>query len=762
MKKAEIKNHNSRPAVFIDGKPFPPYMATIRTLKDSKEIIFDRDYFENLGKSGIKIFFLSCNTEWLVPDALSYFDKEARMLLDAVPDAYIIPRVCMHPPIEWVLAHPEECLTYSDGSKPGVHVFAESYEADYPMQYSLMSSKWREDASVALEELWKKIMSLPYADRIIGAFFGAGGTMEWYNMLPVFNKFKNDGLALDHSDAFRREFSAYLKETYGTDDALAKAWGIPEATIENPPIPEAKQHYFVYEADKDALYPPVIMYSNNPPPPPYGNGTNLGSFIDFKTNRQVFDFYRVWHLGTARSITTFTSVIKRLTPDRLTGAFYGALGCNEYAISGSALGTVEIHKDPSIDFLAAPGVYENRLPGGCTGQREMQDSLAINGKLFLVEDDARTLAENRFFMDKYQIYTMEDSINVMKREFGRTMCEDVQAWWFDQLIGGRRFKYPEIYALIKEQEKIAKDLFDGDRAKGNEIALIVDEETVGAVSHQTTKDALEQFRNYEMAKVGAPIDLYYHNDMKNPNMPKYKLYVFVNTYLLTERERDEIKAKLKADGAVALWMYAPGFIDPNAKDPQSTANMEALTGIRFAEVDDKFDAIFRWNGEAHPISERLDSRELFGRFDRVKYSCLGVPNEYTYAHTYLYPLFYPDDRDAKVLARFLTSGYPSVAVKEIDGYTSVYYGSKFINSKTLREIARFAGCHIWSESDDTFYASDALVTHHASSSGKKRISFKFKASPYEVYEKKYYGHGVTEIEFDSALGETKTFILEKE
>ena len=545
---AEIRDLGGRPAVFIDGVPYPPYMATIRTLKDSKEIIFDRDYFENLGKSGIKIYFLCCNTEWLVPGALELFDKEARMLLDAVPDAYIIPRICMHPPIEWVEAHPEECLTYSDGSRPPVHIFAETYEADYPMQYSLMSAKWRSDASVALRELWEKIMALPYAERVIGAFFGAGGTMEWYNMLSP----ARDGLSLDHSEAFRREFSEYLKETYGTDEALKRAWGIEGATLENPPIPTPQQHYFVNGADRDSLYPPCRMYSNNPPPPPYGNGTNLGAFIDFEKNRQVYDFYKIWHRGTAMSILAFTRLIKKLTPDRLTGAFYGALGANDFVTSGNALATYELLTDDSVDFLASPGVYENRLPGGCVGQREMQDSFAINGKMYLVEDDTRTLAENRFFMDKYQIYDMTDSLNVMKREFGRTMCEDVQAWWFDQLIGGRRYKYKEIYDLIKEQQQIAKMLYTLDRRKGNEIAFIVDEESIHSISFQSTKDSLELFRNYEMAKVGAPIDLYFHNDMKNPKMPKYKLYVFANTYLLTDAERAEITEKLKRDGAVAL------------------------------------------------------------------------------------------------------------------------------------------------------------------------------------------------------------------
>ena len=37
------------------------------------------------------------------------------------------------------------------------------------------------------------------------------------------------------------------------------------------------------------------------------------------------------------------------------------------------------------------------------------------------------------------------------------------------------------------------------------------------------------------------------------------------------------------------------------------------------------------------------------------------------------------------------------------------------------------------------------------------MRFPRPVSPYEVYEEKYYGKGVTEIEFECYLGETKTF-----
>ena len=152
---AEIKNYNGRPAIVIDGKPYPPMMATIRTMKDCNEILFDKNYFKALGEAGVKIYFLICDTLWLKPNALELFDYEARALLEAVPDAYIVPRIGMHPTNEWIKENPDECIRFSDGSSPGVNLFTESYVTDLPSHYSMASSKWREDAGEALQKHWK-------------------------------------------------------------------------------------------------------------------------------------------------------------------------------------------------------------------------------------------------------------------------------------------------------------------------------------------------------------------------------------------------------------------------------------------------------------------------------------------------------------------------------------------------------------------------------------------------------------------------------
>lgn len=157
MAQAQVKNYNGAPALFIDGKVYPPMFATIRTIDDNTSHA-DEDYYRHLGESGIKVFFLICDTEWLKPGAFKLFKEEAELLLRAVPDAYIVMRIGMHAPPLWCKENPDETLTYSDGKKKSVFLFTESYRAEYTDGfYSFASEKWRADAAEALKQTHKMV-----------------------------------------------------------------------------------------------------------------------------------------------------------------------------------------------------------------------------------------------------------------------------------------------------------------------------------------------------------------------------------------------------------------------------------------------------------------------------------------------------------------------------------------------------------------------------------------------------------------------------
>ncbi len=126
-------------------------MATVR-VNQFGEIKLDKEYYRRLGESGIRIFFLICDTEWLIPDGFTKFCEEAEALLDVVPDAYIIPRIGLHPPVDWIKNHPDDCVRANDLKDRPVRLITESYTADLPNMYSLCSDNWRKDAGKALEK----------------------------------------------------------------------------------------------------------------------------------------------------------------------------------------------------------------------------------------------------------------------------------------------------------------------------------------------------------------------------------------------------------------------------------------------------------------------------------------------------------------------------------------------------------------------------------------------------------------------------------
>lgn len=735
MAKARLKNYNGYPAIMIDDKAYPPMTMTIRTRKGRGPLCLDGEYFKELGKAGIKIFYIYCDTCFIYEEAKETFKKEADLLMQMVPDAYIIPRIGVHPSEEWMKEHPDDVVSYSDGVEVPLRFLSETYSKNLPGMYSLCSQNWREEAWKHLEDMLKFFDTLPYADRIIGYFVTAGGTSEWY----YYNELENfeTGAIGDTSLAFKKEFEKYLDQKYGE-----KA---PKAGI--PPI-EAR--YFAERFDYEIWNNSWNAYEKPVWPAKKGH---IGSFLDIDNYYHCFDFYRAWNEGTANSILYFAERIKKYDEDKLVGAFYGSLGWSEVIFASNAGGVRKILESPYVDFIANPGVYENRQPGGFTGQRQMHDSIKACGKIYFVEEDARTHLENEYIRDLMEYYTIDDTINALKREFGRNICEDLQAWWFDQHIGGGRYKHPEIFSLFSRQQEIAKLSYELDRRKNSEIALIYDEESLHTVSKQTTVEMVELFRNYEIAKVGAPIDQYYHDDLLKPNVPDYKLYIFINTFYLTDKERKAIKEKLKRNNATAVFCYASGVINPDKGKKFSSDNIKDLTGFDCEILNDRISPMFKVYDAELPYIEK---NKGYGIFDRVSKCNIGYYQKHQ-ERSYLYPVVFP--KDGEVIARFCQNGEAAIASKNMEGYKSIFYGAKLLTADFVRSFARMAGCHIYDEEGNVLYANKNFLTFHASKSGKAKISLPEKCDVVELYEGKSYGTDTDKIEFDINFGETKMFRL---
>lgn len=769
MSFAEVKNINGSPALVIDGKTFPPMAMTVRFNKP--------DYIRRLGEAGLRVFFLMTNTDWLrpgkdctdengvpchEPSGLEAFVKNAEVLLSQVPDAYIIVRIGLHPPVDWMEENPDELITYQDGSHEPSILSSEVHKDEIPGMYSFASDKWKAAAGKALKEFCDAIDRLPFADRVIGYFLAAGGTSEWYPVNAICDRAKNK--YGDFSPAFLKSYGNFLRKRYGTEEKLRRAWKREGASFDAPVIPNVEEQYHIhmeegvldamkyYESAERIIGKNIDINAKKP--------TNLGVFLNMEDYAYVADFYDALHEATAEAIVHFATLLKARYTGKVVGAFYGSYGCTDFYNSTTATATLTILDSGKVDFLAAPGVYNNREPGGCVAQREMQDSFRLRGQMFVAEEDSRTHLEDTFYRDAMGLYDVRDSIITLKRDFARVLCEDIYAWWFDQHAEGGRYQHEEIYRLFARQKEIGEFAYSLNRAKNNEIALIYDQESCHAVSAYTNMMMLDYYRTSDLHRIGAPVDYYFHNDLDRDDMPDYKLYIMMNLFRLTDAERDAVMRKARKNRAVVLWLYAPGFINPEAPQVMDNANMESLIGMHVGRIDRTCSPRFKITDLSHPAVRYAVEDRRYGYIDRDVHSNVWLEN--VLAPAYMTPGFYIDDPGAHILGTYCELGLPAYAIREMDGWTSVYCAPQILRSELIASLAEYAGCHLYNTQDDVIYANANFVTIHASYKGKHTIRFKEACSPYEVYQKRYYGHNIAELTIDMRLGDTLMFSLQGE
>jgi len=767
MTKAAIENYNGSPAIMIDGVPHPPMMMTM--------YMNDREYIRALGEAGIRLFFLMENTDWLQPvtsfmedeygepypilSGMEQFIQDATTLLEEIPDAYIFVRIGLHPPAEWVNDHMDQVVQYSDGSHMPVHLCSEVHKEHLPGAYSLSSQKWREDAGRVLMDFCERAEKLPFADRIVGYFLAAGGTSEWYYLNDL--QYKN--LYADFSPAFVQEYTKILKEKYGTVEALRKAWKDPNAEFEKPYIPDLKdrEYVYIYKKIRNSMqheeHKEYVNVGEELDINPQKEG-NIGMFLNADAKPAVAEFYHAWHRGTANSIIYFAKLLKERNKDKLVGAFYGSYGATDHYNTSTAEAVLPILDCGYVDFLTAPGVYNNREPGGYVAQREMQDSIRLRNRIFITEEDSRTHLVEDFYRSLMEYYDIQDSVDILKRDYARNICEDTYAYWFDQAFRKRYYKHEEIYKLFKQQQEISDLAFSFDRTKKNEIALIYDQESLHYICEKVNQTMLDHYRTTDLGRIGAPVDYYFHDDMANDKMPDYKMYVMLNTFVLSEAERDAIHRKAAKNGATVVWLYAPGFIDTEKDRRMDNSYIEGLTGFKVGRMDNTMSTKFRLCSE-HPAVRYGDKYRKYGFIDRDIESNIWIGSAERMVPI-ANPYFYlKEENDMEVLGRYCNDKRAAFGLKKYKGFTSVYCTAHILRSELLASLAEYSGCHLFVHGDDCVYANENFVTVHAKDSGKRKIYFKRPCNPYELYEKKYYGTNVTEIKVDMLLGETKMFCV---
>ncbi len=685
----EVRPHNGTPTLFLNGEPV--FAGMCWASPPSTDGWRDAEHARAMARAGIHIYSFDAGKdfEWIEPkmgrsDPFDFSTVEARYgrIIDVDPLARFHLRLHFEfqPGDWWMKAYPGECEIASDGRRVG---------------QSFASEVWRRQVNEFIQAFVTHLHRTGLINRITALQPGAGHTGEW-----VKGETSMYSLCSDYSEPMWRQFRTWLRHTYKHDLAQFRdAWHNPEITFETVQVPSA-----------DAQLQ-----------------TRLSTFRDPARERNVIDYYQCLADLSADLVIDFCRTAKDATQGtKLAGAFYGYLmelalnggffaerpesDYSEYQRSGH-LGLRRVLESPYVDFLVGPYCYGFRGMGGDAPAEQPSESVRLHGKLIIIEDDTRTHISHD--PNYGHLNSLSESIAILQRNFAQAATHGQGIWWLFESIDPVR--EPAFAPWLRSFRELGGFLLQTDRTPNAEIAVLLDDESFLYESDRITLDLplINQQQLLGLARTGAPYDVYLLQDFIEGRLKPYKLYVFLNPLRLSQSRREALNLELRKDGRVALWIYAPGYLE----DGPSLDHMRDLTGFTFAMEKQPWGPLMSIVDFTHPITKGLPQDLFWGTNNKLS------------------PIFYLEDPDAHILGQVIFSQgncKSGMGVKAFPAWTSIYVAAPNLPAPVLRGIAGFSGVHLYSQDGDVLYAARNLLAVHTVSGGDR--TFRMPRREEEVYD----------------------------
>jgi hypothetical protein len=709
---ATVADIQGAPAATIDGRPVFLSMpmtrdAYCKIVRDSPAAsqatvfaIHDPVFWPAYWKSG-------------VPDLTQAVD-EIDALLQQKSDALVMLQSHLPSPGWWLDQHPDEVDQFD--------VDVNRYEG----YRGFRGASWGSDAWLDAVEGWLEIrfraLHRRYGGRIIGHGFGFGTGEN----NPI-GACTNDGrwFCGDFSPAMHRYFRAWLQNRYGTDAALREAWSDPNVTLATASVPTRLERL-------------------------------QSDWFTFRNPRKakVADYYLAIAERVEQIVIRISETVKRATDGHcLTCSPLGGFmdnGFHGFIYHQASINSIRrALNHPAVDMLSSPASYENKVPGGDANSMMPVGSYILHNTLIFQDQDTRTSVLPPGYREGYTLGAiaadLRESVHVLKRDVAHAVIRGYGGLvWNAQARG--MYDHPEINACMARLGDIAQKSLRFPRGIAEGVAIIVDEESVfhQQCANRLFYSMLYYQRQYYWNRSGVAWNTFLHNDLAHPRLPDHKLYYFLNTFYLEDRELEEIERKVKRGGATVIWTYAPGIQSPAGLSLQ---RVERLTGFRLKSAD----------VEALP---RITFTNL--RHPYVRYCPPGGGHQYDHGaaqpgfigtgplgnderERILGPLIYVDDPEATVLGELDALQAPGFCVKQMDGWTSVFCAAPMLNQYVLRNIARAASLHVYSDGDDVLLPGQSFLMLHARTAGEKVVRLPAPADVYECYDGRLLGRQLTEF-----------------
>lgn len=657
-----IQPYHDRPVMFIDGQPRFP-MAYMSYYPEPFR-------YRQIGEHGVHVYTLSLtltdkwfNRErkqvshnargiWRGPDELDFstVEKGIGEVLAADPQAYIFPRIYCDSPDWWDRLHADDIRAVSEGC---------------PLRQSFSSMRWREETVAVLQKIVRHVSASAYGPRVIGYMICAGQTEEY-------------GDQPDTTGCAQARFRQWLAARYGNDAAaIGRRFG---KELDAIVIPSAEE-----QARGDC-----------------------GNFLDPARSQLTID-YRLFHSEEAADTAiTLCRAVKEASERRLiTGVFYG------YTRIWPDWGHLALRRllaSDAVDFISNPYSSGGTKSHLWIGDRDFHtftefDSVLKAGKLFYFENDIRT-AQSRWISQlrpeidpkgEYNLDawlgppTVPDSLQLLKAVFAKVLASGEPAWWFD--LWGGWYDHPETLRLFGEMQRLGDESLQHSSQSAAQIAVVLDENAYrylpAGVSQFGGRFAWIEAQLSQLGKVGAPYDFYLLDDLRDLDLARYRMIVFLNAFVLSAEQRQMIRQRCMCDGRTLLWLYAPGAIDDNL----SADHISSLLGMECRMAD----AL-----AGSKVSVELpEGARTYEAAAVAPFFYVAAGADAGYAHT--------------------AAGQLVLAEKAAGDSRNVFAALPPLSWPIVQSFAKRAGVHIYSETGEVVFANQRYLAVAAATAGRRTV-----------------------------------------
>jgi len=717
--KCEVKNHLGSPTLFINDEPTAPFIfyGNAESTNINSNFIKQAKLAK---KAGIEIYSFRVPMIWKERSSYSTlyrkFDnkKEAYAKLDSVidrvlkfnPNALIIPRFYLHPPIWWLNKNPDEKILYSDGSASRI---------------SLASTKWRSYVKTSLKDFIKHCEK-KYGNNIIGYHPTILNTGEcfyeraWEQVYSGFEK------------PLKKGFAKWVQNKYKKINNLRTAWNNDKITFDKISLPTADQR---------------------------SHSTDV-FFRDPRKDKFVIDFYEYKNSLVADTINFFAEIIKKETNrKKVCITFYGytfelAALPHGPQISGH-LAMKKLLKSDNIDIICSPISYSNRRPDGLGAFMCAVDSVRAAGKLWINEDDTRTyLCENPERFNFGNIKNLQENMWIYNKHFARIFPRRLGTWYMDLFDNGW-LNSADIWRHIYILRKIYESQLNVPSSWKPEVAVIIDEKSplFLASNNKLTAPLYSGLRS-RLYRMGTPFSIYLLSDVLDGSIKLPKVNIFLGTWHLEKAGRAKLISALQ--DKTAVWFYGAGYMDESVA---SKNNISKLTGFSFKELKNIRPEIkFIKNNK---LNDKLTGKtfvpQMFGGMD-----ISNIFQTYGFLIDENYQKQWGINKNKNVIPlAVFNNGSVALASTKYSGFTSIYCGIAGLPSQFFRNVLKNAGVHIYVDSDVMVEADDNFLSVSSFSQSTKSIILKPGKYLFDIFNNKKLLPKKNIIKDNFKSGETKLY-----